>query len=375
MTSQLPETRFILQSAASPTKCLHLAGGLDMCRNGDAVVLATIVAGNYAPQEWLLTGALLRSVKDPTKCIRVASYIDKSTNSANCHVWDVEDGTYLAQEWVISCKIVRSAKHVTKCLQIVTDDGQPPRNGDSCVVGEIVLGGNPLQEWNMVTVPSALYQLMSALDFSNYKSLLRKKEVNGDALSCCTNVRELTELGVDVHLKALSLLKSIQHFAVTGVPVASFQHPKRGYRFHSVKHPSMCIQLESGASESHNGDRCVLRETVPTAFPPQVWIIDGKKIRSAKDPKKGIQVSNVGRVANGDDVHLLDLSKSSRPNEEWIHDGKLIRSVKNPMKCVRLKHSNGSVEGDVCQMWDIVHDRPYPPQEWKLVPDENFLLA
>ncbi|OQR90291.1 hypothetical protein ACHHYP_20228 [Achlya hypogyna] len=365
----LSDTPFVLQSVANPTKCLHLIRGLDSCSNGDAVILATIVNGNYPPQEWFYDGKLLRWAKCLTKCIHAASEFGKTLDGAHCCLWDVQDGDFQAQEWTIVGNHVRSATHDTRCLRILTDDAQLPRNGDPCVVGEFVAGGTSLQDSGVPT-----------LDFSNYKALFLRKEVNGHALSCCKKVAELTDLGVDIHLKAMSLCKRIQQLAVTGVPTALFEHelhpplPKRGYRLQSVMYPSMCLQLKSGDYESRNGDRLVLREIVCTAFPPQVWIWDGKHIRSANDRKKGIHINDVGPAVNGDIVHLWDYGRSSRHNEEWLFDGKLIRSVKNPMKCIRLKQGNRSVEGDECHLWDIVHDRPYPPQEWKLVPDENFPL-
>ncbi|OQR83789.1 hypothetical protein ACHHYP_14293 [Achlya hypogyna] len=399
----------LLRSAKDPSLCIHAkSGGLptpavgDTCHlwrvvygpaytfSGDSIALLDVVPGDYLPQEWLFDGKLLRSAKYPSKCIRT-----KKSSDRQGRIWlgDMHVGVYLAQEWTIKDNVIRSVKYPTKCIK-VEERGKDVQ----CVLGPIVPGSLPLQEWTIkyLTVihsPSSIaalvpldslscaqvYQLLAAIEFRQYNESFMAMEINGHALACCTTVEDAAQLGVLLKPKARSLLRSIEQFSTNGVSIALFAHeplPKCAYRFQSTKHPTKCLQLMSGGGLSRNGDLCHIAETKSTEFPAQVWLFDGKLIKSAKDPTKCIHLKG-NSVFNGQPVHLHAIVEYSWPNQEWLYDGKLIRSLKDPTKCIRLASGDDPCVsgGDLCQLWDIISDGPYPAQEWKLVPDKRTPLG
>ncbi|EQC30602.1 hypothetical protein SDRG_11657 [Saprolegnia diclina VS20] len=366
---------FLLQSAMSETQCVYVgAGPFDPPR----LVDMTAVEGSQG--EWLFDGKRLR----PKILATHAIYLDA-----------VRLGSQPAQEWCWTGKLFISVLFPTACIQLNVVTSPLPAS-TRCVLGDVRAGKYPPQEWTMVfliqdtvvtpktgIVPLTslstmqVYQLLSALEFDQYKQRLWKASINGHALACCATVDELVELGIDLKLKARSLWQSLQSFQAAGVPVALFEHaprPKCAYRFQSVKHPALCLQLQSGTGASRNGDRCILGTTKATLFPAQAWIFEGKLIYSAKDKAKCIHLNEHGKTFNGDICHLWEVErKKPWANQEWLFDGKLIRSVKDPTKCIRLQSGDKPHvgAGDFCHLWDIVYDGPFPAQEWTLVRDEH----
>ncbi|KDO25508.1 hypothetical protein SPRG_20632 [Saprolegnia parasitica CBS 223.65] len=377
---------FLLQSAASPSRCIHLQSGTGRSENGDVCHLWTTMPGTYAAQEWFYDRKLLRSMKDPTKCIHLQSGSGPTFNGDVCHLWDIQSGSYPAQEWLLDGKLIRSAKDPTKCIHLKDGSGF---DGDKCHLWDVQDGAYPMQEWNVVYLPTAMaatdvvplrslncaqvYQLLSALEFTKHKDMFLMHEINGHALSCCETADELLELGAMPKLKAKSLFETLQQLRASGVSLAFFgcePLPKRRFRIQSVKCPAKCIHLQSGeADTAFNGDVCHLWDTIPRSYEAQTWIFDGALIKSAKDPTKCIHLkSGTAPSGNGDACHLWDIQPGSYPAQEWRFDGKLLRSVKCPTKCIHLKSGRSEPSnGVVCHLWDAV-DGPYAAQEWTLVP-------
>ncbi|OQR86666.1 hypothetical protein ACHHYP_10328 [Achlya hypogyna] len=393
MALPLPTMPFMLQSVKCPTKCIHLQSGMGPSHNGDRCHLWSTQDGAYPAQEWLFDGKLLRSAKDPSKCIHLMSGSGESTNGDICHLWDVQPGSYPAQEWIIDGKLIRSAKCPSKCIHLKSGStrgnfaADVSFNGDVCHLWDVQEGPYPAQEWTIVymttpapdTVPlkslttAQVYQLLSGLEFSNYKQEFLDLEINGHALSCCDRVEELHELGVTLSLKAKSLFRTLQELQVHGVPSAFFASealPPTTCRIQSVKCPTKCMHLKSGdGNPTYNGDPCHLWDTQRGDYASQTWLFDGKLIKSAKDPTKCIHLrSGTAPSENGDVCHLWDIQEGKYPAQEWYYDGKRIRSVKCPNKCIHLQSgsSSNSPNGDVCHLWDVI-DGPYPAQEWTLV--------
>ncbi|OQR86667.1 hypothetical protein ACHHYP_20470 [Achlya hypogyna] len=201
------------------------------------------------------------------------------------------------------------------------------------------------------------------------------KEVNGEALKHCDSHHDLSELGISDPATAVYVLRQIERFKLCGVP-SSFlpftPSPTEIYRIHSVKVPSKCIHLASGANNhAPNGDRCHLWTTVvDSRHHAQEWVFVDGLIKSVKDPTKCIHVmsGSTSPAFNGDLCHLWHIVPGRHAAQEWILDGKLLKSAKCPTKCIHLASGrNPSYNGDVCHLWDIqVGD--YAAQEWILVP-------
>ncbi|OQR88423.1 hypothetical protein THRCLA_22869 [Thraustotheca clavata] len=395
-TQTLYGTPFLLQSNLVPTKCIHLQSGEGHTYNGDVCHIWDQIRGSYTAQEWLYDGKLIRSAKYPSKCIHLKSGSGDSFNGDACHLWDVQPGDYPAQEWIIDGKLIKSVKCPDKCIHL-EGVGSRRDNGTICHLWDIVEGSFPAQEWTVVYLPPPatatqlepgnlplrsltsiqVFQLLGALEFNSIRQRFLELEINGHALSCCTSLDELKELGMDISLKIKSLRETIMHLKQHGVPPALLNkspYPQTAYRIHSVKVPSKCIHLVSGdGGASSNGDGCHLWDQMPGAYKSLAWIFDGKLIKSAKDPSKCIHLkSGTGKSSNGDICHLWTIQPGNYPPQEWIYDGKLLRSVKCPNKCIHLKSGSSPDlrNGDVCHLWDII-DGSYPAQEWTLIPDEK----
>jgi len=306
----------------SPGKTVQLADG--STSNGTKIQLGErlpVGHPDFNNQTWLWNGTIFRSGKDPRKCLQLEG--GKTSNGTKILLYDMV-GNNVNNAWGLDKRMnIVSRKDPSVCWNL---DGGKVSQGTQILVWNTKNHQNSV--WNVEKLDVKVPGPMGMTGMGN-PSMLGMTPMVNPAMPMGMTTMGMNPMG-NLNLRDARII----------VP---------------QKNQRKTVQLAGGRTS--NGTRIIVGDRLPYGhkdYMNQVFLWDGNRFRSAKDPSKSITLDH-GRSNNGSKLQLWDIIHKQSGNDENFQkfvlvQNRFIRTARFAMRCWHLTGGN-DFNGTEIEMW------------------------